>query len=96
MPKPKKRRITAEDLYNFKLITGLMISPDGGHVVFSLQRVDRKTEKKCSNLWVVPTRGGRPRQFTAGMVSGRQMDRLLVHSSGRETATGLCDTFRWR
>ncbi len=66
MANQKKRRITAEDLYKFKLITEAEISPDGTHVVYSLQRVDPKTEKKYANLWVVPTRGGEPLQFTTG------------------------------
>jgi dipeptidyl aminopeptidase/acylaminoacyl peptidase len=66
----KKRLITAQDLYRFQLITDCRISPDGRHVVFCLQRVDKKAEKKYSNLWIVPMegRGGgsRPRQFTYG------------------------------
>jgi dipeptidyl aminopeptidase/acylaminoacyl peptidase len=62
----KKRPVAAEDLYRFQLITDCRISPDGQHVVFSVQRVNRKTEKKHSNLWVAPTGGGRPRQFTCG------------------------------
>jgi dipeptidyl aminopeptidase/acylaminoacyl peptidase len=62
----KKRHIAAEDLYRFQLISSCEISPDGGHVVFCLQRVDKKTEKKYSNLWIVPTEGGRARQFTYG------------------------------
>jgi dipeptidyl aminopeptidase/acylaminoacyl peptidase len=71
MPTRRKRRIAAEDLYRFHLITDCQISPDGRHVVFCLQRVDRKTEKTHSNLWIIPTDGGRararrPRQFTYG------------------------------
>jgi dipeptidyl aminopeptidase/acylaminoacyl peptidase len=66
MPRRKKRTITAEDLYRFRLMTGCEISPGGQHIVFDLQRVDRKTEKKYTNLFVVPTRGGRARQFTYG------------------------------
>ena len=62
----KKRRITAEDLYRFRLISDSRISPDGRHVIFCVQRVDKKTEKKYSNLWIVPTDGGRARQFTYG------------------------------
>ena len=62
----KKRRITAEDLYRLQPVVGPQISPAGRHVVFCLARVDRKTQKRSSNLWVVPTRGGRPRQFTYG------------------------------
>ncbi len=61
----RKRRIRAEDLYDFNLVSDCQISPDGTSIVYSIQRVDRKTEKKYSNLWVVPT--DRPaRQFTFG------------------------------
>ncbi len=66
MPTRKKRRITAEDLYRFQLITDCQISPDGRHVVFCVQRVGKNIEKKYSNLWVVPTGRGRARQFTYG------------------------------
>ncbi len=63
---PEKRVITAEDLYRFQLISDCEISPDGEYVVFSVQRVDQKTEKKYANLWVIPTDGGHGRQFTYG------------------------------
>jgi dipeptidyl aminopeptidase/acylaminoacyl peptidase len=66
MAKNEMRRITAEDLYKFELITEAEISPNGSHVVCSVQRVDQKNEKKYANLWVVPTNGGNPVQFTAG------------------------------
>ena len=63
---PKKRRITAEDLYNFELISQVEISPDGDHVVYAQNRVDKKSQKKYQNLWLVSTRRGAPRQFTYG------------------------------
>ncbi len=66
MSSQKERLITAKDLYRFHLITDCRISPDGRHVVFAVQRVDKKTGKKYSNLWVVPTEGGCSRQFTYG------------------------------
>jgi dipeptidyl aminopeptidase/acylaminoacyl peptidase len=66
MPVPKKRAITAEDLYDFQLISTPRISPGGEFVIFSLQRVDQKTEKILSNLWIVSTEGGTPRRFTYG------------------------------
>jgi len=72
MSKLKKRLITAEDLYRFRLISDCKISPDGRHILFCLQRVDKKTEKKYSNLWIVPTDGGRARQFTYGDHSDSQ------------------------
>ncbi len=62
----KKRLIKAEDLYRLQVLSDVRISPDGAWVVYTLQRVEKKTEKKFSNLWVVPTRGGRPFQFTQG------------------------------
>jgi dipeptidyl aminopeptidase/acylaminoacyl peptidase len=62
----QKRRITAEDLYQFQLILDARISPDGQNVVYTVQRVDPKTEEKYSNLWIVPTNQAEPRQFTYG------------------------------
>jgi dipeptidyl aminopeptidase/acylaminoacyl peptidase len=62
----RRRTLTAEDLYRFRLITDSRISPDGRHVVYAEDRVDRKTEKKFSNLWIVPSRSGSPRGFTYG------------------------------
>jgi dipeptidyl aminopeptidase/acylaminoacyl peptidase len=66
MPPRKKRSISAQDLYKIQLISNVRISPDGEHVVYTVQRVDQKTEKKYSNLWVVPSKGGSARQFTYG------------------------------
>jgi dipeptidyl aminopeptidase/acylaminoacyl peptidase len=62
-----KRPIAAEDLYRLELPPELRLSPDGRRVVFTVQRVDRKTEKKHANLWVVLADGSEvPRQFTFG------------------------------
>lgn len=72
MPSKQRRTITAEDLYNFKLITTPRISPDGQYVIYSLQRVDPKNEKKYTNLWIVSTNGGAARQFTFGNQSDTQ------------------------
>ncbi|MBK9052789.1 MAG: S9 family peptidase [Chloroflexi bacterium] len=65
MPR-KPRFVTAEDLYRYELLTDAQIAPDGRHVVYAVQRVDPKTEKRYSNLWVVPTGRGPARQFTYG------------------------------
>lgn len=67
MSLPKKRPITAEDLYQLELVSDPQISPDGTHIIFGVTRVERKTEKKYSNLWLVSTDGSSPpRQFTYG------------------------------
>lgn len=72
MPGRKKRVMKAEDLYKFHLIEGCEISPDGGHVIYSLQRVDPKSEKKYSNLWMASVSKGSPHQFTYGDRSDTQ------------------------
>jgi dipeptidyl aminopeptidase/acylaminoacyl peptidase len=60
------RGITAQDLYRFQLITDVRLSPDGKRIVYGVQRVDQKTEKKYANLWMVGTDGSPERQFTQG------------------------------
>ena len=66
MPPRKTRTIKAKDLYRIKVVSGVRISPDGSNIIYSVQRVDKKTKKKYSNLWIAPTTGGSPRQFTFG------------------------------
>jgi len=66
MPPSKKRLISAEDLYRLAQISDVRLSPDGTLVVYTAQRIDRKTEKKYHNLWVVSTENGGERQFTHG------------------------------
>jgi Tol biopolymer transport system component len=62
----KKRTITAEDLYRFRLVTDCDLSPDGKHIVSCIEQVDRGTQEKYSNLWVVPTDNAAAHQFTHG------------------------------
>lgn len=66
-----KRLIQAEDLYRIQFVSNSRISPDGSRVVFSVQWVDKETEKKHTNLWLALTATGEVRQMTFG----RQTDR---------------------
>jgi dipeptidyl aminopeptidase/acylaminoacyl peptidase len=68
MPTTTKKLITAGDLYKFELISDVRISPDSKRIVYSVKRVDRETEKKFDNLWVVETHASKPvpQQFTVG------------------------------
>jgi dipeptidyl aminopeptidase/acylaminoacyl peptidase len=66
MPTKQNKTITPEDIYQFQLVNDVRLSPDGQNVIYSVQRVDRKTEKKFSNLWLAPVESGEPRQFTFG------------------------------
>ncbi len=79
----EKRLITAEDLYDLQIVSDPQISPDGEYIIFYVQRVDEKTEKKYTNLWLAATKNGNPRQFTYG----DQTDRHPRWSpNGREIA----------
>ncbi len=66
MEKVSKRLITAEDLYEFKVIGGVRLSPDGSKVIFTQQRVDKASEKKYTNLWLSDVRTGKTAAFTQG------------------------------
>ncbi len=66
MPKSQKHRIVAEDLYRLQLLSSVRLSPDGRHAICSIQRVERKTEKKFANLWLVDVASGAARPFTYG------------------------------
>ena len=62
----EKRLIQPEDLYDFEIIDSCQISPDGIKIVYSLQTVDRESEKKYSHLWLVARDGGKSVQLTFG------------------------------
>jgi dipeptidyl aminopeptidase/acylaminoacyl peptidase len=62
----KRRNITAEDLYQLTSVSEVRISPDGQNALFTVQRVDRKTEKQYTNLWLAATTREAVRQFTTG------------------------------
>lgn len=62
-----KRCITAEDLYDFQTVSYARISPDGKNIIFPSQRVEQKTEKKYTNLWILSTdAAGKAHPFTRG------------------------------
>ncbi len=62
----KTNTIKDTDLYRMKLITDASISPDGKHVICSIQRVREKDQKKVSNMCMYETETGKERNFTTG------------------------------
>jgi dipeptidyl aminopeptidase/acylaminoacyl peptidase len=66
MARKKRRVIKAEDLYKIEVVSDLRISPSGEYVIYTQQRIDPKTEDKYSNLWILPVKSGKPKQFTSG------------------------------
>lgn len=60
-----KRGITPEDYYAFEFLREPRISPDGKLVAYVLQTVDRKQNRRNSNIWLASVDGTRaPWQFT--------------------------------
>jgi len=42
------------------------ISPDGRNILFTYTKVNEEDDKYNSHIWIAPTRGGEPKQFTYG------------------------------
>lgn len=64
---PALRRLTPEDVLGFECLDDAQISPDGELVAFTVGdsfKTDTRWPK--SQIWVVPTAGGDPRQLTSG------------------------------
>ncbi|HIN46597.1 MAG TPA: hypothetical protein EYM87_04880, partial [Candidatus Marinimicrobia bacterium] len=64
--KMKKQNIQISDLYRLKLVSDPQISPDGSQVVFVVETMHKGDKKYYTNLWLVPSKGGRPRKLTHG------------------------------
>ncbi len=58
------RTITNDDLFALRIIGEFQVSPDGSRVVFVVTRTDTEQDRTVSNLWLVETAGGEPRQLT--------------------------------
>jgi len=63
---PPTSPLVAADLYRLEAIGDPRLSPDGHHVVYAQQRIDRASQKAFANLHIVPTDRGESRQFTFG------------------------------
>ena len=60
------RSITIEDLYQFKFLSKLRISPDGERVAFVVTTIDERKYEYRSSIWMVPSGGGEAKRFTYG------------------------------
>lgn len=58
------RPMTIDDLLAVRGVGDPRISPDGSAVVCVVSDLDRATDKTNSNLWLIPTSGGEPKQLT--------------------------------
>lgn len=60
------RPLVPEDLFAFRFVTDVQLSPDGRSVAYVVKVADRERDTYRSALWIVDFDGGEPRQITAG------------------------------
>ncbi|CAN5235351.1 hypothetical protein BH20VER2_BH20VER2_04260 [soil metagenome] len=65
----EQRLLTPQDLWAIKRVGSPAVSPDGKHVVFTLQEWSIDKNKSTSNLWTVPVAGGEVRRLTTAETS---------------------------
>src|SRR5436853_7391153 len=72
-PEPRakdgKKLLTAMDLMKISAVSAPRISPDGSRVAYTVSEVKMEKDKEwksISQVWVVPTGGGKARQYTRG------------------------------
>lgn len=57
MPEAPKRRITAEDIYQFKLVSDPQVSPDGEHVAYVLTTIDEESNGYLASIYIASLDG---------------------------------------
>src|SRR5262245_16721130 len=64
-----KKLLTATDLMKINAVTAPRISPDGSRVAYTVGEIKMEKDKEWKSItavWVVPSSGGKARQFTRG------------------------------
>lgn len=63
-PARGQRPMTPEDLYRLKGLADPQVSPDGQWIAYTVSVPDLKKNKSDSDIWLLPLKGGEPRQLT--------------------------------
>ena len=58
------RPMTVDDLLAVHSVSDPQLSPDGSLIVYVVSEIDREAGKSNSDLWLIPSAGGEPRQLT--------------------------------
>jgi len=64
--KIRRRKLTPQDLFKLRIITGLAMSPDEKRVAYCVERMDPTANKYFKNIYVLDITSGESRQFTHG------------------------------
>jgi dipeptidyl aminopeptidase/acylaminoacyl peptidase len=59
-----RRVFTFDDMMNIKRLGDPQISPDGKMVAYTMTAIDKAKNSRNTDIWLVPTSGGEPRQLT--------------------------------
>src|SRR5690349_9648392 len=59
-----KRPIELEDMFHIKRVSDPQLSPDGKWVAYVVTVVDKAANRTNSDIWIVSSTGGAPRQLT--------------------------------
>jgi Tol biopolymer transport system component len=65
LAKDAGRDIQIDDYFALKSVGSPHVSPDGKWVAYTVTTKDLKNDRTSSQLWLVPTAGGKPRPMTA-------------------------------
>ncbi|TMD70348.1 MAG: S9 family peptidase, partial [Chloroflexi bacterium] len=66
------RKLTHDDLWTFKEVGAVALSPDGRHVAFVIGGADKAKNERHSAIWLLPLdeqgrAAGESRQLTSGI-----------------------------
>src|SRR5919199_3177203 len=88
-PRPRRRLVTADDLYRIRFVADPQISPDGSQVAYVVAWVDEQDRTKYrSQLLLAPFDGSRPAR---PLTSGRHRDSAPRWSPGGRELAFLSD-----
>ena len=65
LPAQSKRPMELEDMFRVKRVSDPQISPDGKWVAFVITEADKPNNRTNSDIWLIPSGGGEPRQITS-------------------------------
>ena len=58
------RLLTVEDLFALKAVSAPVLSPDGGHVAYTVRSMDLGKDKSDADIYLIPTAGGEAVRLT--------------------------------
>ncbi len=92
--KRPRRKLTAEDLFKYQVLTSISISPDERYVAHTVERIDADDNKYYTNLHLLDLKNGATVQFTHGKQSDSKPywspdGKTLAFVSTRDKKTGI-------